>query len=210
MGDIELLFQDRHLLLISKPSGLLSLSGRNPLNKDSVHHRLMRTFPTATLAHRLDFGTSGVMVVALDKFVNAQLTKQFQQRSVLKSYKAIVAGHIKEDQGFINLPIAKDNRLFPRVKICANSGKSALTHFHVEERLIRPHRTVVRFTPHTGRTHQLRIHALSIGHPILGCDLYGNANSMRHSDRLMLHATSLTFFHPITGESINAQSTCPF
>jgi tRNA pseudouridine32 synthase/23S rRNA pseudouridine746 synthase len=210
LDEIELLFQDKSLLLICKPSGLLSLSGKNPLNKDSVHWRLVKEFPTATLAHRLDLGTSGIMIVALNKEVNAHITQQFQHRTVVKRYKAVLQGHLEEDQGVINYPIAKDNSIFPRLKICLVSGKPALTHYNVEERLDSPPRSVVYFKPATGRTHQLRIHAQAIRHPILGCDLYGDDSSQVLADRLMLHAESLDFVHPISGEKIHAVCPCPF
>ncbi len=210
LEDIDMLFEDDSLLLISKPGNLLSLSGKNPLNKDSVHHRLVKDFPTATLAHRLDFGTSGIMVIALNKQVNGHLTKQFQQRTVVKTYKAVLQGHLKEDHGVINFPIAKDNSIFPRLKICLTSGKTAHTHYHVQERLDSPPRSVVCFKPKTGRTHQLRIHSQAIGHPILGCDLYGDAHSQALANRLMLHAESLDFIHPVLDTDIHAVSPCPF
>lgn len=210
LDDIELLFQDIFLLLISKPSGLFSLSGKNPLNKDSVHARLVKDFPTAALVHRLDFGTSGIMMVALNKQVNGHLTRQFQQRSILKSYKAVLHGHLKQEHGVIEFPIAKDSSIFPRLKICSTTGKPALTHYHVEERLDSPLRSVVCFKPETGRAHQLRIHSQAIGHPILGCDLYGDESSHRLADRLMLHAESLEFKHPISGEKIYGVCPCPF
>ncbi len=208
--DIEIVYQDDDLILIAKPSGLLSLSGKNPLNKDSVHYRLTQDFPTATLAHRLDFGTSGMMVVALNKPVNGHLTRQFQQRTILKQYKALLQGHLAQDHGRIDFPIAKDPVIFPRLKICAATGKPALTHYRVEARLDSPAGTLVTFTPETGRAHQLRIHSQAIGHPILGCDLYGNDLSHRSAARLMLHAESLQFTHPVTGETIKGVSPCPF
>ncbi len=121
------MFQDDFLLLINKPSKLLSLSGKNPLNKDSVHYRIVQGFPTATLVHRLDFGTSGVMVLALNKEANGHLTKQFQQRTVAKRYRAILHGHLENDAGMIDYPIAKDSAMFPRSKICLESGKPAIS-----------------------------------------------------------------------------------
>lgn len=208
--EIELLFEDKSLLLISKPSGLLSLSGKNPANKDSVHFRLATQYPTATLVHRLDFGTSGIMIVALNKQVNKHLTMQFQQRTVVKHYKAVLFGHLNEDHGVVDKPIAKDNAIFPRLKICLTSGKTALTHYQVEERLDAPPRTVVTLKPETGRTHQLRIHAYTIGHPILGCDLYGDDISQSLADRLLLHATSIEFVHPASGEKMHARCPSPF
>jgi len=214
--EIKILYQDEDILLIDKPSGLLSLSGKNPLNKDSVHYRLVqgrlngRAFPTATLVHRLDFGTSGIMVVALNKQVNSLLGKQFQDRIVSKSYIAILEGHLDNDQGCIELPIAKDKPNFPLQKICEETGKQARSEYHVLERLQDPLCCRVRFNPQTGRTHQLRIHSLIIGHPILGCDLYKSASSEGMAERLLLHANELHFDHPRSAERVHGYSPCPF
>jgi len=207
---IRILFQDEHLLLINKPSGLLSLSGKNPLNKDSVHFRLVQDYPTATLLHRLDFGTSGIMVVALTKSVNAHIMKQFQNRTVKKTYTAILQGHLVNTEGLIEFPIAKDEENFPLQKICHVSGKNAVSHYDVLEYLEQPQRTRVLFTPITGRTHQLRIHSREIGHPILGCDLYGTASSQSQAKRMLLHATSIEFDHPVTGDRIIGGCPCAF
>ena len=207
---IEILFQDEDLLLINKPTGLLSLSGKHPLNKDSVHFRLVQDFPTATLLHRLDFGTSGIMVVALNKPINAHITKQFQARNVAKQYTALLLGHLVEDEGVIEYPIAKDKPNFPLQKICLETGKVALTKYQVVERLTDPVSTKVIFTPVTGRTHQLRIHSQQIGNPILGCDLYASDEAFFMAQRLMLHATTLEFDHPITGERVMGICPCPF
>lgn len=206
-AEIEILFQDEHLLLINKPSGLLSLSGKNPLNKDSVHFRLVQDYPTATLLHRLDFGTSGIMIVALNKTVNAEIGKQFQLGLVDKTYTAVLYGHLMEDRGLIEYPIAKDIDNFPLQKICYETGKKAVTQYQVIERLDNPSRTRVLFVPLTGRTHQLRIHSRELGHPILGCDLYKNAESYSMAERLLLHATSIEFSHPVTQEKIHG--VCP-
>tara|TARA_B100000446_G_scaffold23402_1_gene19004 strand:- start:2047 stop:2709 length:663 start_codon:yes stop_codon:yes gene_type:complete len=205
--DIEILHQDDSLLLINKPSGLLSLSGKHPLNKDSVHYRLVQDFPTATLLHRLDLGTSGIMLVALNKTVNGLLTKQFQERRIEKKYIAILHGDLDCDDGEINLPIAKGE--FPLQRICQAEGKPALSRFKVIERLSGG-RTKVEFTPLSGRTHQLRIHSSAIGHPILGCDLYATDEAFALADRLMLHATQLDFTHPVSGERFCGQCTSPF
>jgi tRNA pseudouridine32 synthase/23S rRNA pseudouridine746 synthase len=207
---IEILSQDEDLLLINKPTGLLSLSGKHPLNKDSVHFRLVQDFPTATLLHRLDFGTSGIMVVALNKPINAHITKQFQARNVAKQYTALLLGHLVDDEGVIEYPIAKDKPNFPLQKICLETGKVALTKYQVVERLTDPVSTKVIFTPVTGRTHQLRIHSQQIGNPILGCDLYASDEAFFMAQRLMLHATKLEFDHPITGERIIGICPCPF
>ncbi len=208
-GDkIKIIYQDEHLLLINKPSILLSLSGKHPLNKDSVHFRLVKDYPSATMVHRLDFGTSGIMLVALNKSVNAHLTKQFQTRSVVKYYTALLQGHLENDEGVIELPIAKDE--FPLQKICHLSGKEAVSYYQVIERLDKPLATRVLFKPLTGRTHQLRIHSREIGHPILGCDLYASDEAFHLSPRLMLHASQLEFDHPISGERIKGVCPCPF
>jgi len=207
---IEILFQDEFILLINKPSGLLSLSGKNPLNKDSVHFRLVQQFPAATMVHRLDLGTSGLMLLALSKTVNAHLTKQFQQRSVVKTYIGILDGHLQSDRGCIDAPIAKDKANFPWLKICHESGQQAQSQYQVLERLHDPLRSRVLFTPLTGRTHQLRLHSRQIGHPILGCDLYGTEQTRAMAGRLLLHAVSLEFDHPVTGERMVSRCDCPF
>ena len=207
---IQILYQDEHILLINKPSGLLSLSGKNPLNKDSVHFRMVQDFPTAMMVHPLDFGTSGIMLLALNKAVNANLTKQFQNRTVVKTYMSILSGHVGVAQGTINAPIAKDPPNFPLMKICHESGKQAVSHFEVLERLQNPNASRVLFKPCTGRTHQLRVHSRELGHPILGCDLYGTEQTMAESRRLLLHALTLEFDHPVTGKRITAECGSPF
>ncbi len=209
-AEIDILFQDEHLLLINKPSGLLSLSGKNPVNKDSVHFRLVKNFPTATLVHRLDFGTSGIMIVALDKAANAFIGKQFQAGTVLKTYMALLLGHLAKDNGVIEFPIAKDPDNFPLQKICCTTSKTAVTRYQVIERLHAPPTSRVVFSPATGRTHQLRIHSREHGHPILGCDLYGNAESFEMAHRLMLHAATIEFIHPVTHKKIRGVCPSPF
>ncbi|MDO6686599.1 MULTISPECIES: RluA family pseudouridine synthase [unclassified Agarivorans] len=214
---VDILYQDQDILLINKPSGLLSLSGKNPLNWDSVHYRLVHgqdgispAFPQALLPHRLDLGTSGIMVVGLHAAAAQHLNKQFQARSIRKRYLAIVEGWLEQAQGQINLAIAKDKRLFPKVKICLSTGKAAISQYTVLKRLEHPRRSVVQFEPLTGRTHQLRIHSHAIGHPILGCDLYKSKDSQQLSTRLQLHASDLFFAHPSSGDEIHANSPSPF
>ncbi|MBU5923169.1 RluA family pseudouridine synthase [Enterobacter sichuanensis] len=213
--DIAILWQDEHLLLINKPSGLLSLSGKNPQNRDSVHYRLVQTFPGCTLVHRLDFGTSGLMVVARNKSINAALCQQFSQRSVEKGYSALLCGHLENDEGVIDAPIAKDPALFPLMSICATTGKPARSRYRVVERFYQETGvplTRVTLIPETGRTHQLRIHCQQLGHPILGCDLYGGLDvpGTETVPRLMLHASVLNFIHPVSGEPVNARHAAPF
>jgi tRNA pseudouridine32 synthase/23S rRNA pseudouridine746 synthase len=220
--NVEILYQDDDVLLINKPSGLLSLSGKNPLNWDSVHYRLVNgqsatqtqnetpAFTEAKLPHRLDFGTSGVMVVGLNSAASKSLNQQFQAQTVQKRYLAMLAGWVEADSGQISAPIAKDKALFPRVKICHHTGKQALSDYQIIRRLDNPLRTLVQYSPITGRTHQLRIHSLEFGHPILGCDLYNNQQLNNGSQRLMLHASDIYFNHPSTGERIHGHSPNPF
>jgi tRNA pseudouridine32 synthase/23S rRNA pseudouridine746 synthase len=210
LEQILILFEDKYLLAINKPSGLLSLSGKNPLNKDSVHYRLAQQYPDIRLTHRLDLGTSGIILLAKNKVMNANLTKQFQARSVMKRYVSILAGAVLDNEGVIDLPIAKDPLLFPRLKVCYQDGKPAQSHYQVTERLDEPSRTRVIYTPVTGRTHQLRIHSQAIGHPILGCDLYGTAASQKMAPRLLLHALDITFDHPQSQRRMTLISPCPF
>ncbi len=207
---IAVIYEDEHLLIINKPSGLLSLSGKNPLNKDSVHYRLVQQYPSATMVHRLDFGTSGVMVLALNKAVNGHLTRQFQDRTVSKTYTAVLRGHLENKEGCINIPIIKDTDNFPYQKVCYATGKVASSAYKAIECLNDPCATRVLFTPQTGRTHQLRVHSQAIGHPILGCDLYGDGNSITLAERLLLHATTLTFDHPTNKKRLTFKVQCPF
>ncbi|HEJ7041907.1 TPA: RluA family pseudouridine synthase [Serratia liquefaciens] len=216
---IETLYQDESLVLINKPAGLLSLSGKNPKNLDSVHHRLVQLFPGCTLVHRLDFGTSGLMVIARNKAINAALCQQFSQRTVTKVYSALLCGHLNDDEGVIDAAIAKDPALFPLMSICSLRGKPARSRYRVVERIYRELKdgtllplTRVQLIPETGRTHQLRIHCQQLGHPILGCDLYGGRllPGTEGTPRLMLHASELHFVHPVSAEKIKAHHACPF
>ena len=139
---LEILYLDEDILLINKPSGLLSLSGRNPLNWDSVHYRLVNgqegvspAFPESQLPHRLDLGTSGIMVVGLNAMSVKHLNKQFLSRTIQKSYVAQLEGWLTDNQGQITAAIAKDKKIFPRVKICNTTGKEAIREYTVLQRL---------------------------------------------------------------------------
>jgi tRNA pseudouridine32 synthase/23S rRNA pseudouridine746 synthase len=208
--EIEIIYQDEAILLVNKPSGLLTLSGKNPLNLDSVHHRLVQQFPSALMIHRLDLGTSGLLVVALNKIAAAHINRQFQLRTVNKTYQAVLAGQMTDDTGDIELPIAKDPLNFPKLKVCFDTGKPASSYYEVLDRQADTDTTRVLFTPLTGRTHQLRIHSAGVGHPILGCDLYGTPESEQMASRLLLHAMTLEFDHPLSGERMHGISPCPF
>lgn len=214
---IEILYEDEYMLVINKPSGLLSLSGKDPRNWDSVHYRLTQgqdglspKFPKAKLPHRLDFGTSGIMVVGLTKESVQHLNKQFQARTIQKRYIAMLKGWVTDDHGQITSAITKDKKDFPRVKVCHVTGKEAISEYTVIQRLEHPRRSLVQFTPHTGRTHQLRVHSQVIGHPILGCDLYNSDRSEGMANRLLLHASDLYFKHPSSGKTLHEQCPCPF
>jgi len=196
--DIAILYEDSDLLLVRKPTLLLSIPGRHPLNKDCLVTRLQQRYPTASIVHRLDLDTSGIMVIPLNKAAHAHISRQFQQREVHKSYHALVYGVVEMDAGEVDLPIVCDWERRPLQKICYEHGRSALTRFEVLERL--GDRTRVLLKPVTGRSHQLRIHMRELGHPILGCDMYAHDTALAMADRLMLHATTLEFTHPTSGE----------
>lgn len=207
---IELLYQDNDILIINKPSGLLSLSGKNPANKDSVHFRLLKDFPTALMIHRLDLGTSGIILLALNKPTSAKLNQQFKERSVRKTYTALLHGKLAEKQGTIDIPIIKDKENFPYQKVCYTTGKPSQSSYQLINYNPDTNISRVIFKPLTGRTHQLRIHSQHFGHSILGCDLYASKEIGAMAKRLMLHATTLDFIHPTTNEPMAINCPCPF
>lgn len=203
--EIRILHADDDLLLVRKPDLLLSIPGRHPLNRDCLITRLQRDYPSASIVHRLDLDTSGIMVIPLNKPTHAHISRQFQERRVEKAYHAIVYGLVESDAGEVELPIRCDWERRPLQMIDHERGKYALTRYRVLERL--GDRTRVLLLPVTGRSHQLRIHMRELGHPILGCDMYAHEEALGMADRLLLHATSLAFEHPATGEWI--QGECP-
>ena len=198
----EIIYADKSLLLVNKPEFLLSVPGRAIENKDCLITRIQENFPSATMLHRLDLDTSGILVIPLQKNVHSHISRQFQERRVDKEYTAEVYGIMKKDQGSINFPIARDWENRPKQIICNERGKSALTHWEVIQRYPSLNKTRVKLKPVTGRTHQLRIHLREIGHPILGCDMYAHDEALKKSDRLMLHATYLSFTHPSSTKKI--------
>lgn len=205
---VGVVYEDEHLLLIEKPNLLLSVPGRHPVNRDCMITRLQRRYADALIVHRLDLDTSGIMVVARGKETQGALSRLFQERAVHKRYRAWVAGVVNDDRGRVDLPIARDWPNRPRQKICAESGKQAITEFRVLER--RTDQTLLELFPITGRSHQLRIHCREMGHPILGCDLYAPAAVLRAAPRLMLHATRIAFHHPIRDLELVGHSRAPF
>ena len=206
--EILILYEDTDLLLVRKPDLLLSIPGRHILNKDCLITRLQQRYPTASIVHRLDLDTSGIMVIPLNKPTHASISRQFQERVVHKSYHAIVYGVIEQDSGEISLAIATDWSNRPLQKICPETGKSALTRFEVLQRAA--DRTRVLLKPVTGRSHQLRIHMRELGHPILGCDMYAHEAALAMAPRLMLHATTLAFTHPTTGQWLEGKCAPDF
>lgn len=210
LEEITLVHQDPDFIVINKPTKLLSLSGKHPANKDSVHFRICQKFPTATLIHRLDFGTSGLMLLALNKATNALLCQQFSERTVTKKYQAILDGKVAKLTGIIDVPLAKDIDGFPLQKVCYETGKVAKSAYQVLAYDASNDTTLVEFVPLTGRTHQLRLHSLVLGHPIIGCDLYDKNDSFTKAPRLMLHATELAFCHPSLGDPLVFTAPRPF
>ena len=203
MDELEILQRDPSFLLINKPTRLLSVPGRHPQNRDSVIARLLVGFPNAAIVHRLDFDTSGIMVIPLNKAALSHISKQFQARTTHKTYTAIVNGLVKDDSGVIDLPIAADMENRPKYKICAETGRQSVTEFTVVSRDAIAQTSRVLLHPVTGRSHQLRLHMLVIGHPILGCEFYADEAALSKSPRLLLHATELEFDHPLTGVRVS-------
>jgi len=193
---VHIYYQDAHLVVAEKPPGLLSVPGRDPENHDSLTSRLQRRFGEIHVVHRLDMDTSGLMVFARSRTAQSNLGRQFQQRRVEKHYLALCEGWIEDARGVINQPLRCDWPNRPRQIIDPDRGRTALTRW---ERLQKRDdgNTLVLLTPHTGRTHQLRVHMQWLGHPILGDPFYHpDPNS---APRLMLHAWQLGFFHPLGG-----------
>jgi len=203
-----ILFADNRILVFDKPPGLLSVPGIGPEKADCLAARAELAFPGARIVHRLDRDTSGVIILARDADTHRELSRQFHDREVDKCYMAIVGGVLAIDEGSIDAPMRKDMDDPPRQIIDDEHGRAALTHWRVLER--NPDRTRVELIPHTGRSHQLRVHLKSIGHPILGDDLYAPEELRNAAPRLLLHATMLGVTHPSSGDSMVFQSDCPF
>lgn len=212
---LPILYEDPWLLVVDKPTGLLSVPGRYADRQDSVLSRLQSQFEGASLlaVHRLDQDTSGMLVLARDAQTHRQLSQQFQQRQVNKQYEALLAGLLATDAGVIDLPLWGDPADRPRQQVDWQRGKPSQTQFQVLQRS--QEQTRVKFIPLTGRTHQLRVHAADpqgLGLPIVGDRLYGNdlAEKQTIADRLYLHARDLQFHHPQFGNPIQLHSPTPF
>ena len=205
---VEVLYEDPLFLLVSKPSGLLSVPGKHPLNRDCLITRLQMDYPEARIVHRLDLDTSGIMVIALTANSHRNLSKQFEKRETYKSYTAMVFGQVEQTTGAIDLPLISDWPNRPKQMVDFEQGKQALTHYEVLERL--HDRTRILLKPVTGRSHQLRVHTAEIQHPILGCKFYAHEEAIEMASRLLLHATELHINHPESGERIEGFCQVPF
>ncbi len=207
---VEILHADDHCLLINKPSGLLSVPGRLPENRDCVISRVQQHYPDALIVHRLDMDTSGIMVLARGKESHRHFSIQFQDRLADKEYMAWVEGLVLNDEGSMDQPMRCDWPNRPKQMVDYQQGKSALTHYSVVKRDEAAHRTLLKLTPVTGRSHQLRIHCAAMGHPILGCRFYGTDTSINAAERLQLHAYYLSIRHPESSELLTMHSQFDF
>ncbi|RYE56957.1 MAG: RluA family pseudouridine synthase [Hyphomicrobiales bacterium] len=205
---LNVLHVDDDILVVDKQSGLLSVPGKDPSLWDCVEYRARQTWPTAGMCHRLDKDTSGVLTLALNKRAHGRIGSQFEHRQTTKSYVARVAGIIAEDSGIIDLPLATDWENKPRQRVDYENGRHAKTEWQVIER--EANATRVKLVPLTGRTHQLRVHMLAIGHVILGDAFYAEEADFKAADRLQLHAAELGFTHPTTNEFMTFVAPTPF
>lgn len=206
---LDIIYRDDYIIVVNKPSGLLSVPGSQPQFFDSAMSRVKQKYGFCEPAHRLDMSTSGLLLFALSKAADRELKRQFREREPQKQYQALVWGHLKATTGQINLPLICDWENRPRQMICFNRGKKACTYFEVLERL--PNNTTrVQLTPITGRSHQLRLHMLALGHPILGDKFYAHPLAKALAPRLCLHAERLKITHPITGQAMEFRAKVDF
>ena len=197
---LDILYEDSDIMVVNKPSGLLSVPGRLKEYHDSVLSRVRSMYEDAFAVHRLDLGTSGILVVGLNKKAISNLGKQFMQRTVKKVYMALVDGDLKGSD-IIDLPMRTDIDNRPYQIIDFEHGKRAVTYY--ESLYTKDNRTLVRLYPITGRSHQLRVHLKEIGHPILGDHLYAPEDVFKSADFLYLHACALQFEHPISNKRLS-------
>lgn len=204
----KICFEDAHILAVDKPSGLLSVPGKAFEHKDCLQTQLSAIYPTSLLVHRLDMATSGLILFAKNANAQRHLGLQFEKRIVKKTYAARVAGKVKGKTGHINLPLITDWPNRPLQKVCMDTGRTAQTDWEVLDH--GNSNTRIKLYPKTGRSHQLRVHMLAIGHPILGDRLYAEDEVFKATPRLNLHATEITFRHPQGGAWHTIKSDCPF
>lgn len=204
----DILYQDNSIIVLNKPSGLLTVPGRERVHWDSLSLRVQRVFPTLQVVHRLDMATSGVVVMTLHPKAHRELSRQFRERETAKRYYAWVYGRPEQDSGSIDLPLCCDWPNRPRHMVSMEQGKPALTHWRCLRRL--DNRSLLELTPITGRSHQLRVHMLSMGHPILGDNLYAEGAALEMAPHLQLHAAELGFKHPRTKQWLQFSAPAPF
>lgn len=210
MTGFRVVHHDAHLLVVDKECGLLTVPGIGPEKSDCLIARLQKDWSGARVVHRLDRDTSGLVVVARDAATHRALSMQFEARQTEKRYVALAAGHPLKDAGEIDLPLRKDLVNPPLQIVDFVHGRPSTTKWRAVQRLESPTRTRFELTPITGRSHQLRVHLLAIGHPILGDDLYAPPDTRSLSPRLCLHASFLEFTHPASKERVRFESTPPF
>lgn len=203
---LQFLHEDKQILVLDKPAGLLSVPGKLEGRQDCLITRVQAARWDALLVHRLDCDTSGVIIFARTKQAQGFLGQEFEHRRARKTYIARVHGQIEGDSGSIDLPLASDWDYRPRQKVDP-AGRPAQTDWQVIDRTVTE--TRVRLTPHTGRSHQLRVHMLALGHPILGDQIYARETSRNHP-RLLLHAETLALHHPASGEWVSFTAPVPF
>ena len=209
-GAPQIVFADAALLVVIKPAGLLSVPGRSEDKQDCLTRRVQADFPDALCVHRLDMHTSGLMVLARGKEMQRHLGDKFASRQVDKRYLAVVAGQLPAGCGEIDLPLSADWPQRPRQKVDRLAGKPSLTRYRLLSHDPATDRSRVALSPQTGRTHQLRVHLLALGNPIIGDALYGCADPAAGSGRLLLHADALAFAHPASGQALRFSSPAPF
>ena len=206
-GPLAVLHADHEVLLVDKPAGLLSVPGKTPDLADCLLARVQAVFPTALLVHRLDRDTSGVMIFALTPHAQRHLGLQFEHRQTKKTYVARVRGLVAEQEGTIDLPLCVDWPNRPLQKVDHAEGRPAVTDWRVLRR--GADETRMRLMPRTGRSHQLRVHMVALGHPILGDPFYASGAD-RDFPRMMLHSETLQFRHPDGGRGTRVTAPCPF
>jgi tRNA pseudouridine32 synthase/23S rRNA pseudouridine746 synthase len=205
---VTVLHVDDACIVVDKPSGLLSVPGRGAHLQDCMATSVQALFGDALVVHRLDMATSGLMLFARGIEAQRRLSRAFAQREVHKRYIAVVHGLFTAAQGEIDLPLIADWPNRPLQKVDHEHGKPSLTRWRVIE--TDADRTRVELEPVTGRAHQLRVHLLAIGHPIIGDALYAPPGVLAGADRMLLHAAQLRFAHPVSGEPMTIESTVPF
>lgn len=206
-GPLKVIHVDDDILILDKPSGLLSVPGRPVEHQDCLQHRARAAFPTSLQVHRLDMDTSGVMVFAMNPKAQRHIGLQFERRKTDKTYQALVWGQPK-DTGTVDLPLIVDWPNRPLQMVDHERGKPAQTDWQVIAREAEFSR--VHLMPLTGRSHQLRVHMLAIGHPILGDRFYAKSAALAASERLCLHAENLEIHHPSDGRRVKFTAECPF